>query len=359
MSREPLKSTENKQESSEPAGMGRRVKWQLSDFDIGRPLGKGKFGNVYLAREKASKYIVALKVLFKSQLQKAQVEHQLRREIEIQSHLRHPNILRLFGYFYDETRVYLILEYAPKGEMYKFLQKQENGHFDEATSSKYIRQMTQALIYCHSKKVIHRDIKPENLLLDLKGNLKIADFGWSVHAPSSRRGTMCGTLDYLPPEMIEGRMHDERVDHWSLGILTYEFLTGKPPFEADDNNETYRKIIRGEVNFPAHISQGARDLVNMLLVKSPAKRASLEEVLKHPWIVQHASTDSAQASGAQSNSAQQIQTTHKQNTNRPVAQNNQRPVGPVQTTQRPIAPAPSLQKPVARTQCVEKKPVAK
>ena len=82
--------------------------------------------------------------------------------------------------------------------------------------------MTDALIYCHAKKVIHRDIKPENLLLDIKGDLKIADFGWSVHAPSSRRGTMCGTLDFLPPEMIERKMHDEKVDIWSLGILTYE-----------------------------------------------------------------------------------------------------------------------------------------
>ena len=185
-------------------------------------MGKGKFGNVYLAREKKSKYIVALKVLFKSQLQKAGVEHQLRREIEIQSHLRHPYILRLFGYFYDETRVYLILEYAPRGEMYKTLQKATLGRFDEAKTAKYIKQMAEALVYCHSKKVakvsffplctltsvnhpthslqvIHRDIKPENLLLDMKGDLKIADFGWSVHAPSSRRATMCGTLDYLPP----------------------------------------------------------------------------------------------------------------------------------------------------------------
>ena len=138
--RVPLKATDNvpgcckeqeqgqggEAKKSNPYGpaypKGITVKWKLADFDIGRPLGKGKFGNVYLAREKASKYIVALKVLFKSQLQKAQVEHQLRREIEIQSHLRHNNILRLFGYFYDESRVYLILEYAPKGEMYKFMQ---------------------------------------------------------------------------------------------------------------------------------------------------------------------------------------------------------------------------------------------
>ena len=93
--------------------------------------------------------------------------------------------------------------------MYKILQKQPNGCFNEVKSAKYVRQLADALKYCHSKKVIHRDIKPENLLMDLKGDLKIADFGWSVHAPSSRRGTMCGTLDYLPPEMIEGRKFDE------------------------------------------------------------------------------------------------------------------------------------------------------
>ena len=93
--------------------------WELADFDIGKPLGRGKFGNVYLAREKKSHYIVALKVLFKSQLAKAGVEHQLRREIEIQSHLRHKNILRLYGYFYDQSRVYLILEFAARGELYK------------------------------------------------------------------------------------------------------------------------------------------------------------------------------------------------------------------------------------------------
>jgi len=253
---------------SAPTGlpkMGPNHRWKLEDFDIGRPLGKGKFGNVYLAREKASKYIVALKVLFKSQLQKAQVEHQLRREIEIQSHLRHNNILRLFGYFYDESRVYLILEFAPKGELYKTLQQQQGGRFDEAQSAKYINQMTDALSYCHSKKVIHRDIKPENLLLDVKGNIKIADFGWSVHAPNSRRATMCGTLDYLPPEMIEGAMHDEKVDLWSLGVLTYEFLVGKPPFEAESNNDTYRRITKVDLRFPVHVSTEAKDLISRCL----------------------------------------------------------------------------------------------
>ena len=83
----------------------------------------------------------------------------------------------------------------------------------------------------------------------MKGELKIADFGWSVHAPSSRRATMCGTLDYLPPEMIEGNTHDDKVDLWSLGVLTYEFLVGKPPFEAENNNETYRRITRVDLKY--------------------------------------------------------------------------------------------------------------
>lgn len=269
----------------QPGGMRDSKSWSLDDFDIGRPLGKGKFGNVYLAREKKSKYIVALKVLFKSQLQKSGVEHQLRREIEIQSHLRHNNILRLFGYFHDKTRVYLILEYAPKGELYKELQKKKR--FDEASTAKYVYQLANALKYCHGKKVIHRDIKPENLLLGLTGDLKIADFGWSVHAPSSRRTTLCGTLDYLPPEMIEGTHHNENVDLWSLGVLCYELLVGNPPFETESNSETYRRITRVDIRYPAYVTPGARDLISSLLRHDPRDRLPLDKVMTHPWIVEH------------------------------------------------------------------------
>ncbi|TWW61873.1 aurora kinase A isoform X1 [Takifugu flavidus] len=261
-------------------------RWSLENFDIGRPLGKGKFGNVYLARERQSRFILALKVLFKKQLEKAGVEHQLRREVEIQSHLRHPNILRLYGYFHDPSRVYLILEFAPKGELYGELQR--CGSFPEERSATYIMELADALNYCHSKKVIHRDIKPENLLLGANGELKIADFGWSVHTPSSRRSTLCGTLDYLPPEMIEGKTHDEKVDLWSLGVLCYEFLVGKPPFEAKTHEETYRRISRVEYTYPAHtnISDGAKDLVSRLLKHNPMQRLPVQGVLAHPWVVE-------------------------------------------------------------------------
>ncbi|XP_046639231.1 aurora kinase-like isoform X1 [Daphnia pulicaria] len=286
--KQPLKENSSNQPTVK---LENSKKWSLDNFEIGRPLGKGKFGNVYLAREINTKYIVALKVLFKSQLQKCQMEHQLRREIEIQSHLQHPNVLRMHGYFYDETRIYLILEFAANGEMYKYLKRQPNGRFSEPQTANYMAQLADALIYCHARKVIHRDIKPENLLLGFHGEIKIADFGWSVHAPSSRRTTMCGTLDYLAPEMVEGRSHDERVDLWTLGILCYEFLVGSPPFEEEKQDLTYRRICKVDLKFPAHLSTGAKDLIAKLLKPRAEDRIPLRKLLEHSWILQHLSDE--------------------------------------------------------------------
>jgi serine/threonine protein kinase len=261
----------------------------LNDFEVGRPLGNGKFGRVYLARTRKDKYIVALKVLRKSQLEKNGVEHQLRREIEIQTHLVHKNILRMYGYFWDEKRIYLILEFAPGGELYKRLTAK--GRFGEQETARYILEMSRALSYCHQKHVIHRDIKPENLLLGLNGELKIADFGWSVHAPSLRRETFCGTLDYLPPEMVEVKGYDEKVDLWSLGVLCYEFLVGEPPFDAPGKKATFKRISRVDLHFPDYVSAGARDLITRLLVKDPKERMLLDDVAKHPWIVRKTNPD--------------------------------------------------------------------
>lgn len=160
---------------AKPGEMGetkKRSSWELSNFDIGRPLGRGKFGNVYLAREKNTKFVVALKVMFKKQIHNNNVEHQVRREIEIQSHLRHPNILRLYGYFHDAARIYLILEYAPKGALYIELQSQPNKRFDEKRTAGYVYSLADALDYLHERDVIHRDIKPENLLLGHNGKLR-------------------------------------------------------------------------------------------------------------------------------------------------------------------------------------------
>jgi len=274
--------------------------WSLRDFDIGKPLGRGKFGDVYLAREKKSKFIVAIKAIQKKQLLKAGVEHQLRREIEIQTHLRHRNVLRMFGYFFDEKRIYIILEFAPGGEVYKILTARKR--FSEVQTAKYIHDLSIALGYCHSKHVIHRDIKPENLLIGQKGDIKIADFGWSVHAPSTRRETLCGTLDYLPPEMVEGRPHDSTADVWGLGVLAYEFLVGSPPFEAEGHRATYRRIAAVDLRFPVFVSERAQDLIRKLLVKEQAKRMKLADVPKHDWIIFHTTSQKPTSAPASSSS---------------------------------------------------------
>lgn len=263
--------------------------WSLADFEIGKVIGEGKFGKVYLAREKQYGYIVALKTIFKEKLKKYRFHAQLRREIEIQHSLDHPNVLRLFAWFHDQTRIFLVLEYAARGELYKMLKTLH--HFSEKRAATYVASLARALVYCHEKHVIHRDIKPENLLLDVEGRLKIADFGWAAELQAHvKRQTMCGTVDYLAPEMVEKKAHDQSVDNWTLGILCYEFLYGFPPFEAEDQHDTFRRILKVDVVFPSspYISPEAKHLISKLLVKDSSKRLSPQKILTHPWIVKNA-----------------------------------------------------------------------
>ncbi|KAL3263917.1 hypothetical protein ABHI18_001319 [Aspergillus niger] len=262
----------------------------LGMFEIGKALGKGKFGRVYLARERDSGFVCALKVLHKNEIQQGRVEKQVAREIEIQSNLRHPNILRLYGHFHDSKRIILILEFAGKGELYKHLQKENR--FPEWKAAQYIAQMANALQYLHRKHVIHRDIKPENILVGIHGELKMSDFGWSVHAPSGRRLTKCGTLDYLPPEMVDPKKCDkpynQKVDLWSLGVLLYEFLVGSAPFE-DTPVMTQRRIMKADMVIPSFVSLEAKDLIRKLLILDADQRITLEKVRQHPWIIKYCS----------------------------------------------------------------------
>ncbi|KAG0261938.1 spindle assembly checkpoint kinase [Actinomortierella ambigua] len=227
-----------------------------------------------------------MKVLKKDELRRHKMETQLRREIEIQSNLQHKNILRLDSFFHDHKHIYLVLEFAVQGELYKRLKKA--GKFPEWLASRYIRELASALSYLHRKNIIHRDIKPENLLLGLDGELKISDFGWSVHSLNKRRQTLCGTLDYLAPEMVESRSHTSAVDLWSVGVLCFEFLVGSPPFE-DTRSGTYERIAKVDFTVPPHVSPEAKHLIESLIQYLPSDRMSLDRVLIHPWIVEHAS----------------------------------------------------------------------
>lgn len=250
-----------------------KKRWQLSEFDIGRRLDK----SVYLARVAKNKHMVALKSYNKSRLQDADKIQRVRREIEIQGHLQHDHILNLYDFFYDSTRVYIVLEYCSRGDLYKELQACVR--FDEARTTMYIRQLADALAYCHSKDVIHRDVKPDNLLLSPDGSLKLADFGLATHA-SSRCNTMCGTVDYMAPEIVDGKCYDAKVDLWSMGIVCYEFLTGSSPFEEESIMNTFGRIRKVDLHFPEFLSKGATSFISSVLKYDPDDR----QVLHHAWL---------------------------------------------------------------------------
>ena len=201
-------------------------RWIVDDFSLGKAIGKGKFGNVYFARQKLTNVQVALKVLFKVPMIAANSVYLLQREVEIQCRMKHPNIVYLYGYFDDSKHIYLILEYLTHGELFKVLSKSQRV-VSEATCWEYIKDVSSALSYMHQRHIIHRDLKPENLLLNEEGKLKLGDFGWAVHAPPPSdhiRYTLCGTPEYVAPEIILETGHTYLVDLWSFGILIFELL---------------------------------------------------------------------------------------------------------------------------------------
>jgi len=223
--------------NNKSGGSGRS--WKLEDFTIGKALGKGKFGNVYLAKAKESKQHVALKVLFKSHLSSGTAPLLLRREVEIQSRLDHPNCLRMVGWFCDPKSVYLALEVAGGGEVYKIM-AEGGGRIAVQKATEYVIGVAKALGYLKQRGVVHRDIKPENLLVGSDGTVKLSDFGWAVHAVGSeaRRSTLCGTPEYVAPEMLLSTSYTHTVDNWSLGVLSYELVTGRTPFYVDTSTWT-------------------------------------------------------------------------------------------------------------------------
>lgn len=256
----------------------------LQDFEIGKVLGKGKFGKVYCVKHKKTGLICALKAMEKKEIIQYTIQKQFRREVEIQGSFKHKNLTQLYGFFYDEKRVYLLMEYVYYGELYKYLKN--NGPLNEVLASYFVFQMANALDYMHSKNVVHRDIKPENILIGFNNTIKLTDFGWSVYNQhGQKRKTLCGTIDYLSPELIKSREYDKQVDVWALGVLTYELLVGSPPFEEDTKEMTYRRILRCDLRFPPHISPAARDLITRLLQFDPNHRLPLSEVQSHPWIL--------------------------------------------------------------------------
>jgi len=259
--------------------------FQLKDFQQLQTLGTGTFGRVYLVKHKSSSKYFAMKVLKKSEIVRLkQVEH-VNSERQILSQLYHPFIVKLYKSFQDEQCLYMLLEYVIGGELFSHLRKA--GRFTNEVTRFYAAEIVSAIEYMHGFDIVYRDLKPENLLLDNTGHIKITDFGFAKQV-EDRTWTLCGTPEYLAPEIIQSKGHGKAVDWWSLGILIYEMLAGYPPFFDDHPFGIYEKILSGKMTFPPHFDPAAKDLIRKLLTADRTRRLGnlkngVEDIKKHKW----------------------------------------------------------------------------
>ncbi|PGH14843.1 CAMK/CAMKL protein kinase [Polytolypa hystricis UAMH7299] len=255
----------------------------VGNYSLGKLIGKGSFGKVYLATHKLTN---GSKVVLKSSNRE---DANLAREIHHHRQFVHPHIARLYEVIVTEKLVWLVLEYCPGDELYNYLLR--NGPMPLEKVQKIFTQLVGAVAYVHNKSCVHRDLKLENILLDKHENVKLCDFGFTreYQGKASYLQTFCGTICYSAPEMLKGEKYaGEKVDVWSLGIILYALLAGELPFDEDDDQVTKQKILSGDPNFNERFPEDAKTLINQLLSKRPLLRPTLSDILAHPFLSEHA-----------------------------------------------------------------------
>jgi len=273
-------------ESDDYHGASFNTKLTVDDFELLKVVGKGSFGKVMQVKKKDTDKIYAMKVLKKSQLvARKQVAH-TQTERKVLEEIDHPFIVSLRYAFQSPDKLYMIVDYFTGGEL--FFHLRTGGAFSEERGRFYAAEMSLALVCLHQHNIIYRDLKPENVLLDGEGHIKLTDFGLSKDSIVGNQltHTFCGTPEYLAPEVIHGIPYGKAVDWWSLGTLTYEMLTGLPPFYNENLHVMYEKIIKAKLEFPSYLSAKACDFLGKLLERNPKKRLGgidSEEVKNHPW----------------------------------------------------------------------------
>ncbi|EIE92485.1 hypothetical protein RO3G_17007 [Rhizopus delemar RA 99-880] len=262
-----------------------RPKLKLDDFNLLRTLGTGSFGRVHLSQSRHNGRYYAIKVLKKTEVVRLkQVEH-TNNEKHILESVANPFLVNLWGTFQDDANLYMVMDYVPGGELFSVLRKSKR--FPDHVAKFYAAEVALAIEYLHNKHVIYRDLKPENLLLDVNGHIKITDFGFAKYVPDIT-WTLCGTPDYLAPEVIQSKGYGKAVDWWSLGVLIFEMLAGYPPFYDDDHLKLYEKILQGKIRWPSYFDPNAKDLLKRLLTPDLSRRYGnlkngADDIKRHPW----------------------------------------------------------------------------
>ncbi|XP_057374397.2 serine/threonine-protein kinase PLK4-like [Daphnia carinata] len=257
----------------------------IEDYEFYEQVGKGGFASVHRAVCKTNGVAVAIKMINKKMMQAAGMVNRVRQEVAIHSRLSHPSILQLHAFFEDSDFVYLVLDLCENGEFQRYLKSL--GHpLSEDEAREVMNQLLEGMLYLHSHNILHRDLSLANLLLTKEMKIKIADFGLATQLtrPDEKHMTMCGTPNYISPEVATRSSHGFEADVWGLGCLLYTLLVGRPPFDTDAVKSTLTRVVMADYKLPVTMSAEAKDLIQRLLKKNPKERPTLDEVMEHPFM---------------------------------------------------------------------------
>ncbi|KAI8352087.1 kinase-like domain-containing protein, partial [Blakeslea trispora] len=265
-------------------------------YELLQTLGEGEFGKVKLGAHVETGREVAVKLIKKERGASNRIS-KIEREISILKTLDHPYIVKLYNVIETEKQIGIILEYAPGGELFEYILAHRC--LKEKDAKRFFAQLISSVYYMHNRKIVHRDLKLENILLDKDCNIVVTDFGFAnqfASAADDMMATTCGSPCYAAPELVvnPGLYAGSAVDVWSCGVILYAMLCGFLPFDddpsnpdSDDINQLYRYILSTELMFPSYISSEPRNLLKKILVADPAKRCSLEYIIKHSWLKEY------------------------------------------------------------------------
>ena len=253
-------------------------------------IGDGSFSKVFLYNNKKTKAKYAIKKMNISLvLKKSGNKNIILNEINIQSKISHPNIIRLYNYFKDKENLnyYLILEYASKGTLFDYIHLKKG--LNESNAFYFFIQAVNAIYFLHNNQIIHRDLKPENLLINHENILKLCDFGWSVYLHNNKRETFCGTVEYMAPEIVKNQGYDFSIDVWSLGVLLYELIHYHSPFVVKDLdiNKIENNIVSKGLKFKKGVTNECKDLIKLLLAKNVENRIKVKDIYQHPFVLRY------------------------------------------------------------------------
>lgn len=259
-------------------------------FPLLRVLGKGSFGKVVLVQKRTGKErggLFAMKILRKAHLVKRRQIERTKTERKVLSMVDHPFIMKLHFAFQTEDKLYLVLDYCPGGELFFHLSRYRR--FPERVARFYAAELLLAIGHLHKKGIIYRDLKPENVLLDAEGHVKLGDFGLAkdrINHPYMGATSMCGTPEYMAPEVLGQAGHGFCVDYWGLGMLVYEMMTGLPPWYTTDRSKLFKRLKSAPLEVPSYFSHQSAKYVSALLERNPRKRLGvlgLRSVLEHEY----------------------------------------------------------------------------